>query len=176
MPFLIGVPESVLQAVRPEEIGEVVVLHCDRKTVQSPFDDVRDFPAELVAQLKKHLNNPAEHRGDRVSRIFLRVLVQLIGGYREMVRRDDVKGITWDRDGFIEMKPASLRPFLKKMMDLQIFQQFIEERLKMLNTGQGYSDEFELETVRGGTKRERNYKQFLKNVTEKVSEVTTCVK
>jgi hypothetical protein len=34
------------------------------------------------------------------------------------------------------------------MLELQIFRQFIEERLHMLNTGKGFSDEFEMEAVR----------------------------
>lgn len=34
------------------------------------------------------------------------------------------------------------------MLHLQIFRQFIEERLNMLNTGKGFSDEFEMEAVR----------------------------
>lgn len=169
MPFLIGVPEQVLRTVRREEIGDVVILHCDTKTVETPFDDVREFPAELVSQLKKQLSNPAEHSGDRVSRIFLRVLVQLIGGYRDAVRYSGTK-ITWDSDAFVETRPSALRPYLKKMMDLQIFQQFIEERLVMLNSGLGFSDEFVVETLRDDpSRRGKNYKEFLKNVKDKVS-------
>ncbi len=34
------------------------------------------------------------------------------------------------------------------MLELQIFRQFIEERLGMLNSGRGFSDEFENESVR----------------------------
>lgn len=174
MPFLIGVPEQVLRTVRREEIGDVVILHCDTKTVETPFDDVREFPAELVSQLKKQLSNPAEHSGDRVSRIFLRVLVQLIGGYRDAVRYSGTK-ITWDSDAFVETRPSALRPYLKKMMDLQIFQQFIEERLVMLNSGLGFSDEFVVETLRDDpSRRGKNYKEFLKNVKDKVSGFIFC--
>jgi DENN domain-containing protein 1 len=71
MPFLIGVPESVLETVRSDEVGDVVILNCDNRTFESPFDDVKDLPQELVHSLKKQLSNSTEHRGDRVSRIFL---------------------------------------------------------------------------------------------------------
>lgn len=153
----------------PDELGEVVILNCDKQTFESPFDDVHEMPAEIVSQLKKQLSHSHEHIGDRVSKIFLCVLVQLIGGYRDAVEFRDT-GKSFNRDKFIETRPSHLRPFLAKMMDLQIFQQFIDERIDMLNTGLGFSDEFELETVRYAEKmkkRGRNY-QFLKNVKDKV--------
>ena len=44
------------------------------------------------------------------------------------------------------------------MLQLQIFNQFIEERLTMLNTGKGFSDEFENEAVRFQEKMNQNSK------------------
>ncbi|XP_073848628.1 uncharacterized protein isoform X8 [Musca autumnalis] len=147
MPYLIGVPHLVLETMTPEELGEVVTLNCDTKIFDSPFDDVHAMPAEIVSQMKKQLSHSNQHMGDRVSKIFLGVLVQLIGGYRDAVEfRGPTK--TFNRDKFIESRPSHLRPFLTKMMELQIFQQFIDERLEMMSNGLGLSDEFELETVR----------------------------
>lgn len=74
MPFLIGIPDAVYRSLRKEEIGDVVILNCDKRTpdaLETPFDDVKNMPPELVASLKKHLANSTEHRGDRVSKIFL---------------------------------------------------------------------------------------------------------
>uniref|UniRef100_T1PI51 DENN domain protein n=1 Tax=Musca domestica TaxID=7370 RepID=T1PI51_MUSDO len=147
MPYLIGVPHLVLKTMTPEELGEVVTLDCDTKIFDSPFDDVHAMPSEIVSQLKKQLSHSHQHMGDRVSKIFLGVLVQLIGGYRDAVEFRET-GKTFNRDKFIESRPSHLRPFLTKMMELQIFQQFIDERLEMMNTGLGFSDEFEQETVR----------------------------
>ncbi|XP_055592205.1 myb-like protein A isoform X2 [Uranotaenia lowii] len=171
MPFLIGVPEPVYASLRREEVGEVVILNCDKRTLETPFDDVKNMPPELVASLKKHLSNQTDHRGDRVSKIFLGILVQLIGGYRDAVKFNDK--ITFDPETFIDTRPSHLRPFLTKMLQLQIFQQFIEERLDMLNTGQGFSDEFELECSRYAEKSGRKVKQYkdlLKNFKDKVKE------
>jgi len=81
------------------------------------------MPQELIAQLKKQLSNSQEHGGDRVSKIFLGILVQLIGGYRDAVKFNQGHRITWDRDTFIESRPPHLRLFLKNMLELQIFQQ-----------------------------------------------------
>lgn len=150
-----------------EELGEVVILNCDNKYLETPFDDVKNMPTKLVSQLKKKLSNQHEHMGDRVSKIFLGVLVQLIGGYRDAIKFSQGEKITWCRETFIESRPSHLRPFLRNMLELQIFQQFIEERLEMLNTGLGFSDEFELETLRQHEKQRG--KNFLRNVKDKVS-------
>uniref|UniRef100_A0A0A1XIL1 DENN domain-containing protein 1A n=1 Tax=Zeugodacus cucurbitae TaxID=28588 RepID=A0A0A1XIL1_ZEUCU len=169
MPYLIGVPQIVLETMTPDELGEVVILNCDTKVFQSPFDDVREMPADIVSQMKKQLSHSHEHIGDRVSKIFLGVLVQLISGYRDAVEFRET-GKTFNRDKFIESRPKHLRPFLAKMMELQIFQQFIDERLQMLNTGLGYSDEFELETARYAEKmKKRRHYEFLNNVKEKTN-------
>lgn len=116
-----------------DELGEVVILNCDNKHLETPFDDVKNMPHELVSQLKKHLSNPHEHIGDRVSKIFLGVLVQLIGGYRDAIKFTQGEKITWDRDTFIDSRPSHLRPFLRNMLELQIFQQviFVNEKSMM---------------------------------------------
>ncbi|XP_031630161.1 DENN domain-containing protein 1A isoform X5 [Contarinia nasturtii] len=169
MPYLIGVPEAVLETMTREELGEVVILNCDNKFFESPFDDVKNMPAELVSQLKKQLSNQHDHIGDRVSKIFLGVLVQLIGGYRDAIKFSQGSKLTWCRETFIDSRPSHLRPFLRNMLELQIFQQFIEERLEMLNTGLGFSDEFELETLRHHEKPRRRIKPFLRNVKDKTN-------
>ncbi|SPP74425.1 DENN domain-containing protein 1A isoform X4 [Drosophila guanche] len=168
MPYLIGVPKPVLETVSEDELGEVVILNCDTNTFESPFDDVHDMPAEIVSQLKKHLNHTQDHIGDRISKIFLNALVQLIGGYRDAVEYHETSK-TFNHDKFIESRPAHLRPFLAKMMELQIFAQFIDDRLKMLNSGLGFSDEFELETVRYAEKMRKRGRNFLKNVKDKTN-------
>ncbi|KAH8279390.1 hypothetical protein KR026_008643, partial [Drosophila bipectinata] len=176
MPYLIGVPKPVLEAVSPEELGEVVILNCDNEILESPFDDVHSLPSEIVSQMKKQLNNKQDHQGDGVSKIFLNALVQLIGGYRDAVEYHETSK-TFNPKKFIESRPAHLRPFLAKMMELQIFAQFIDDRLKMLNSGLGFSDEFELETVRYAEKKKRgrNY-ALMKSLKDKVSPSRGAVK
>jgi hypothetical protein len=128
--------------------------------------------------------------GDGVSRAFLRALVQLIGGYRDGLRIQEAQKITFDQEKFIETRPVSFQPFLREMLHLQIFQQFIEERLAMLNNGLGFSDEFEMETfrysVQSGSKLKQQYKEwtstmkkegsaFFKSVKEKVNTLPVFV-
>ena len=56
--------------------------------------------------------------------------------------------IEFDEQKFIESRPPTMQPFLEQMLQLQIFRQFCEERLAMLNDRRGISDEFEMEVVR----------------------------
>ncbi|KAH1010766.1 hypothetical protein HUJ05_005012 [Dendroctonus ponderosae] len=184
MPFLIGVPDEVLKKVSRSEIGEVVILDADSNTVETPFDDLNNLPQDVINSLRKHLRNKSAVLGDGVSRAFLRALVQLIGGYRDALKFQPRQKVTFDEEKFIETRPVALQPFLREMLNLQIFQQFIEERLTMLNTGRGFSDEFEFElenySAKSGSKLKQQYKEwtssmkkegtaFLKSVKDKAN-------
>ena len=69
MPFLIGVPYTLMQKVRSYELAEVVVLNADEGTIVTQFDDVSDLPFEVRETLKKGLNNRKEPLiGDAVPR------------------------------------------------------------------------------------------------------------
>ena len=147
MPFLIGVPEPIMQRVRHSELGEVVVLDADNNRVDTPFPDLESLPSEVVANLKKSLKSPSQMLGDSVARAFLQALVHLIGGYRDGLKYRSGGKITFNKEAFVRSRSTSVQPFLEKMLQLQIFFQFIEERLDLLNSGRGFSDEFELECV-----------------------------
>lgn len=76
-----------------------------------------------ITSLKKQLKNKSALLGDGVSRAFLRALVQLIGGYRDALRFQPGEKVTFDQEKFIETRPVSLQPFLREMLNLQIFRQ-----------------------------------------------------
>lgn len=160
-----------------EEVGDIVILNCDENVLQSPYDDLRAMPAELVSHLKKHLNHSAEHmKGNRVSRIFLGVLVQLIGGYRDGIKFSQDEGFTFVGEAFLASKSRHIQTYLRQLMQSQLFQQFIDGRLKMLETGKGFSDEFEMETIRHSEKlleKSRQYKIF-RSVKDKVSVISNA--
>ena len=73
--------------------------------------------------LRRQLRNRAALLGDGVSRAFLRALVHLIGGYRDALRFQQGQKITFNQEAFIESRSSSMQPFLRKMLQLQIFQQ-----------------------------------------------------
>lgn len=179
MPFLIGVPTSTFKKVRRSDMGEVVVLDADADVLETPFNDLESIPLDVVNSLKRELRNQVSV-GDGVSRAFLRALVQLIGGYRDALKFHQGERITFNSDAFVESRPPSMQPFLRKMLQLQIFQQFIEERLDMLNAGLGFSDEFEIEACNYSDKTSRKlrqqYKEWLSTVRKEGSAFLKSVK
>lgn len=76
-----------------------------------------------MSTLKRQLRNKSTVLGDGVSRAFLRALVQLIGGYRDGLKRRPEEPITFNKDAFIESRSTNMQPFLRKMLEVQIFQQ-----------------------------------------------------
>lgn len=164
--YCIGCPIAVFNTVRREEIGDVVIVDCDKNIIESPFNDLADMPHEIVSYLKKQLTNPsADLRGNKIPKIFLSSLVQIIGGYRDAIKYTESK-LKFDNDVFIESQSPSNRAFVQKIVQLQIFQQFIEERLKLMQSSSEMTDEFEIEVElhaeRMG-KKFNQYKEFLKN-------------
>ncbi|XP_076028636.1 uncharacterized protein LOC143017731 isoform X2 [Oratosquilla oratoria] len=167
MPFLIGVCSSLLSKVRTEDIGEAVVLDADNNAVTTPFDDLASLPDEVIFNLKRSLKgNGGGMLGDVVARAFLRALVQLMGNYREALQfREEDKKITFNQEKFVAIRPPAFQPFVENMLHLQIFQQFIEERLQLLNSGKQTSDDFESEVSmhsdRSASKVRQQYKHFV---------------
>lgn len=153
--------------MRREEIGDVVIIDCDKNYIESPFNDIAEMPQEIVSYLRKQLTNPsADLRGNRIPKIFLSSLVQIIGGYRDAIKYTESR-LKFDNDIFIESQSPSNKAFVQKIVQLQIFQQFVEERLKLIQNGSEMSDEFEMEVElhaeRMG-KKINQYKEFIKNL------------
>ena len=144
MPFLIGVPDPLMKRIRLAELGDVVILDADNNKVETPFDDLDSIPTEVLSSLRRSLKPGTGLLGNSVACVFLQALVHLIGGYRDALKYRQGEKITFSEDAFVMSRSASLQPFLEQMLQLQLFRQFIEERLDLLNTGKGFSDDFDL--------------------------------
>ena len=159
MPFLIGVPQPLLARAKMSELGDVVILYADSNTMESPYQDVDNIPGDVIHNLKKALAPSKDLLGDAVAKAFLQALVHLIGGYREALKYRQGEKVSFSDEEFIKSRSSSLQPFLAEMLELQIFRQFIDERLELLNSGKGFSDQFELECVAFSEERSsRKYK------------------
>ncbi|XP_066962450.1 DENN domain-containing protein 1B isoform X5 [Macrobrachium rosenbergii] len=181
MPYLIGVNSSLLSKVQMEDIGEAVILDADNNVVKTPFNDLETLPDEVIINLRRSLKNPNNMLGDHVARAFLRALVQIIGNYKEALQfREEDSKITFNREKFVNIRPNTFQPFVEKMLELQIFRQFIEERLDRLNSGKQTSDEFELEVSvhceKSSSKMRQQYKQFVTNVRKEGGAIMKSVK
>ena len=88
------------------------------------------------------------------------------GSYRDALRFRPGEQITFDQDAFVMSRSPGMKPFLEKLLHLQTFQQFIAERLDLLNSGQGFADEFEIETNAWADKwgTQSRYKDWLFNM------------
>merc|ERR1719187_882118 len=180
MPFLIGVPDAILKRVRRHELGDAVILDADNNKIETPFSDLETLPVEVVSNLKRSLKPGTGLLGDSVARAFLQALVHLIGGYRDALKYRQGEKITFSEDAFVMSRSASLQPFLEQMLQLQLFRQFIEERLDLLNTGKGFSDEFELECVvfteKSNKKFKNQYSALTHNVKKEGAAIAKAVK
>ncbi|XP_071097530.1 DENN domain-containing protein 1B-like isoform X1 [Haliotis cracherodii] len=172
MPYVIGVHTTLMGKLRPSELGDAVIVDADKNTVQTEHSDLEDLPEEVLAYLKKHLKGDRVkssmlESGDAISRAFLNALVRLIGGYRDALKFHTGEPITFEPDAFVTSRATpSMQAFLQKMLQLQIFQQFINGRLEILNCGEGFNDLFEKEAVLHADKlnTQSKYKEWAGNM------------
>ncbi|XP_060069680.1 DENN domain-containing protein 1B-like isoform X2 [Ylistrum balloti] len=171
MPYVIGVHSTLMEKMKMSELGDAVIVDVDSNTVQTEHDDLEDLPSDISSYLKRHLKGDKvrismQTSGDAIPRTFLMALVRLIGCYRDALRFKQGEPITFDPEAFVLSRPQSMQPFLENMLQLQIFQQFINERLDMLNCGHGFSDIFEAEALQNADKlnTQSRYKEWLSNM------------
>ncbi|XP_031569681.1 DENN domain-containing protein 1A-like [Actinia tenebrosa] len=143
MPFLIGVHASLMQKVYKMPLDEVVILDADTNEIDTPFHDCAKIPQDVILTLKSTLKKTVYPIEDHVSKAFLCAMVSLVGSYRNALRFKPGERIIFDKDAFIQSKSTSKGAFLETVLQLQLFDQFIGERLDLLNSGQGFNDLFE---------------------------------
>lgn len=171
MPFVIGVHTNLLKKVKESELGDAVLVNADENTVSTEYDDLNDLPDEISSSLKRHMKgekvkHSMQGSGDVISKTFMMALVKLIGGYRDALMFKEGEPITFNPEAFVQSRPISMQPFLQNILHLQIFQQFINDRLVMLNSGIGFTDIFEKECLLHADKlnAQSRYKEWLHNM------------
>nr|XP_012803449.2 DENN domain-containing protein 1C [Jaculus jaculus] len=152
MPYLIGVHASLAERMYDKALEDVVVMNVDTNTLETPFDDVQALPPDVVSLLRLRLRKVALSPGEGVSRLFLKAQALLFGGYRDALVCSPGQPVTFSEEAFLAQKPGGpLQAFHRRAVHLQLFKQFIETRLQKLNTGEGFSDQFEQEITCCGT-------------------------
>ncbi|XP_029920558.1 DENN domain-containing protein 1A isoform X2 [Myripristis murdjan] len=162
MPYLIGVHSSLMEKVRGMALDDVVVLNVDTNTLETPFDDLQSLPNDVVSSLKNRLKKVSTTTGDGVARAFLKSQAALFGSYRSALQIEPGEPITFNEETFVNHRSSAMRQFLQNAIQLQLFKQFIDGRLDLLNSGEGFSDIFEEEINMGEyAGSDKTYHQWL---------------
>ncbi|XP_042340614.1 DENN domain-containing protein 1B isoform X2 [Plectropomus leopardus] len=166
MPYLIGVHTSLSERVRSRGLEEVVILNVDTNTLETPFDDMKRIPSDVMSGLKVCLKRQAVSPGCGVSRAFLKAQALLFGGYRDALQGHKKGELWFSEELFLDHKSASMRQFLQSAIHLQSFKQFIDGRLDILNKEMELDDLFEEEILKceTATGRGKSYQQLVGNL------------
>ncbi|ETE61172.1 DENN domain-containing protein 1A [Ophiophagus hannah] len=177
MPYLIGVHLSLIEKVRNISLDDVVILNVDTNTLETPFDDLQSLPNDIISALKSRLKKVSMTTGDGVARAFLKAQAAFFGSYRNALKIEPEEPITFCEETFVSHRSATMRQFLQNAIQLQLFKQvlcvecqktmlfsfsllkFIDGRLDLLNSGEGFSDVFE-EEINLGEYAERKWGHF----------------
>ncbi|XP_035814535.2 DENN domain-containing protein 1B isoform X2 [Amphiprion ocellaris] len=166
MPYLIGVHTSLSERVRSRGLEEVVILNVDTNTLETPFDDLKKIPSDVMSELKVCLKRQAVSPGCGVSLAFLKAQALLFGGYRDALQGQKEGEICFCETLFLDHKSPSMKQFLQSAIHLQFFKQFIDSRLDILNKGKEPDDLFEEEIIKCETTagRGKSYQQLVGNL------------
>ncbi|XP_043090199.1 DENN domain-containing protein 1A isoform X3 [Puntigrus tetrazona] len=177
MPYLIGVHSSLMEKVRGMALDDVVLLNVDTNTLETPFDDLQSLPNDVVSSLKNRLRKVSSTTGDGVARAFLKAQAALFGSYRNALHIEPEEPITFSEETFITHRSSTMRQFLQNAIQLQFFKQFIDGRLELLNSGKGFSDQFEEEINMGEyAGSDKTYHQWLFTVKKGSGAILNTVK
>ncbi|XP_040462443.1 DENN domain-containing protein 1A isoform X5 [Falco naumanni] len=177
MPYLIGIHLSLMEKVRNMALEDVVILNVDTNTLETPFDDLQNLPNDVVSALKNRLKKVSTTTGDGVARAFLKAQASFFGSYRNALKIEPGEPITFCEETFVSHRSAVMRQFLQNAIQLQLFKQFIDGRLDLLNSGEGFSDVFEEEINMGEyAGSDKLYHQWLSTVRKGSGAILNTVK
>ncbi|XP_060755186.1 DENN domain-containing protein 1B isoform X2 [Neoarius graeffei] len=166
MPYLIGVHSSLIERVKNRALEDVVILNVDTNTMESPHDDLKRLPTDVVTALKVRLKRQAAFTGSGVAKAFLRAQALLFGAYKDALQYPSGQPVSFCEESFLTHKSPNMRQFLESAIHLQFFKQFIDERLEMLNQGKEPDDLFEEEILQCGASSggSKSYQQWMGNL------------
>ncbi|XP_070934401.1 DENN domain-containing protein 1A isoform X3 [Macaca nemestrina] len=178
MPYLIGIHLSLMEKVRNMALDDVVILNVDTNTLETPFDDLQSLPNDVISSLKNRLKKVSTTTGDGVARAFLKAQAAFFGSYRSALKIEPEEPITFCEEAFVShYRSGAMRQFLQNATQLQLFKQFIDGRLDLLNSGEGFSDVFEEEINMGEyAGSDKLYHQWLSTVRKGSGAILNTVK
>ncbi|XP_062063572.1 DENN domain-containing protein 1A isoform X4 [Lepus europaeus] len=131
-----------------------------------------------ISALKNRLKKVSTTTGDGVARAFLKAQAAFFGSYRNALKIEPEEPITFCEEAFVShYRSGAMRQFLQNATQLQLFKQFIDGRLDLLNSGEGFSDVFEEEINMGEyAGSDKVYHQWLSTVRKGSGAILNTVK
>ncbi|XP_059266827.1 DENN domain-containing protein 1A isoform X3 [Mustela nigripes] len=131
-----------------------------------------------ISSLKNRLKKVSTTTGDGVARAFLKAQAAFFGSYRNALKIEPEEPITFCEEAFVShYRSGAMRQFLQNATQLQLFKQFIDGRLDLLNSGKGFSDVFEEEISMGEyAGSDKLYHQWLSTVRKGSGAILNTVK
>uniref|UniRef100_A0A8D1KPT1 UDENN domain-containing protein n=1 Tax=Sus scrofa TaxID=9823 RepID=A0A8D1KPT1_PIG len=131
-----------------------------------------------ISSLKSRLKKVSTTTGDGVARAFLKAQAAFFGSYRNALKIEPEEPITFCEEAFVShYRSGAMRQFLQNATQLQLFKQFIDGRLDLLNSGEGFSDVFEEEINMGEyAGSDKLYHQWLSTVRKGSGAILNTVK
>ncbi|CAF1216909.1 unnamed protein product [Adineta ricciae] len=144
-PYIIGIHSSLYSKLNRNELGDVVIVNIDNRTIESQYNDLNLFPKQLVRQMRKDIQQSSQLAGDHLARVFLRTLAFVIGNYASgFVEKNDK--LDFDRDVYLKQYHGSdLYNFMSSIVNTQMFEQLSRYRTHVKFTHETEMDEFDIE-------------------------------
>lgn len=61
------------------DLGDVVIVNIDDRTIRSPYDDLNSFPKPLIRNMRKDIQESSQSIEDHLARVFLQAMVSIFG-------------------------------------------------------------------------------------------------
>ncbi|CAF3898028.1 unnamed protein product [Rotaria magnacalcarata] len=147
-PYIIGMHSSIYSQMNKNDLGDVIIVNIDDRTIRSQYDDLSLFPKHLIRSMKKDIQQSSEHREDHLARIFLRAMVFIFGNYSSgFVVKNDT--LDFDRGVYLKQYHRSeLQTFMTSVVNTQMFEQFSRYRTYVELQRDNHLDEFDIELKR----------------------------
>ena len=82
-PFIIGIHSTIFSKLNRQELEDVTIVNIDRRTLESPHNDLNLFPKDLLRSMKKGIEQSSQIIGDHLARVFLRSMAFLVGAFEK---------------------------------------------------------------------------------------------
>ncbi|CAF1327143.1 unnamed protein product, partial [Didymodactylos carnosus] len=143
VPYIIGVHTSIFSTLNISELGDVVCVNIDERTIETQYDDLSRIPKHLHRSMKKGVQHSEKLHGDGLAKVFLRAMAFNIGTYSNgFILKDDT--LDFDRDQYLrQYENTPIHEYMSAIAHTQMFEQFSRYRTDSLTTA--FDDEFDIE-------------------------------